>query len=134
MFWYFFKSYSILSYKTLYSWFFYYSQSQLAEFYSIYFSAGEEGGWVFRSFFVFVFFLFCFFDLLWVYFIMPWEKQDMMLSSLCIRHFWVFLVHFLICFWNGSNLSNIFWWVFVVLFFFYKILSNTSCDNWSWTC
>ena len=134
MFWYFFKSYSILSYKTLYSWFFYYSQSQLAEFYSIYFSTGEERGWVFRSFFVFVFFCFVFLTYCG-YISLCLEKNKTWccrLSALDI--FGSFLVHFLICFWNGSNLSNIFWWVFVVLFFFYKILSNTSCYNWSWTC
>ena len=60
-----------------------------------------------------------------------------------IRHYvvvsllWTFVgnsVHLLICFWNVSEPSIIFWWIFVVLFFFYKILSNRSCVNWSWTC
>ena len=49
-----------------------------------------------------------FFGLLWVYSIMPWETWDIMLSFLCFGHFWMFLVHFVICFWNGSQPSNIF--------------------------
>ena len=55
-----------------------------------------------------------------------------------IRHYvvvfllWTFVgnsLHLLICFWNVSDPSIIFWWIFVVLFFFYKILSNRSCVN-----
>ena len=74
-----------------------------------------------------------FFELFWV-FPSCLEKHKTLcchLSALDI--YGCFLLHFVICFWNGSQLSNIFWCIFVVLFFS-KILSNRNCDNWSWTC
>ena len=40
---------------------------------------------------------------------------------------------FLTSFWS-SKPSNIFWMNLCGFTFFNKILSNRSCDNWSWTC